>query len=442
MARGRVCRMVESMLRIGFCCGMVTVLWMGCGDTDSSRAPAAPSIVRTGGGSPVAGYRPEGRGSSAAEIGAGRGVARDAIRESVEEGGLKVSRRAEPVHPVGGMEIEELSPALVASNAEGRFVEEEFTYEFELREVNEAGRTIVEEGTESQGMGSTSYQVDATLKAGEDYEWRVRATFGEVADAWSDYASFSTAPPLMVGAPTPEYPVGGATISTLRPVFKVRNGETVGDVGIVINEIQVSLDGEEFSNPIMAGRREGEDGVTAVPVEEDLMPDSRYYWRARARANGQGATSRRWRSEGGGRRTIVSDWSESADFRTPEPADIGPTNGPSRGDCCPPPRREDILRAVHAATGRLFKKDADEFTQRVAECLAVTDGDWGRRLNGNGNLSDDTVGYRVPGRIPFSIDVIRGAGGSNPHPRWAEVGQRAGSWLHVDGSNCVLGNVQ
>ena len=417
--------MVKGLLRVGLCCGAVAVLWVGCGDADVPRTPAGPSVVLTGvGGDADVPRTPA--GPSVVLTGVGGGELRDAVGQSPDGGGLKLRVRAKPAAPVGGVEVDEAAPALVAANAEGAFAVVEFMYDFELYKVSDADRVFVERGTESQGTETTAYQVQGALESGEDYEWRVRATFGGVADAWSAYVSFATVQPLGLGAPKPAYPVGGEPVSTLRPIFNVTNGEVVGDVGTVINEIQVSLD-REFSDPILAGTRARERGDTDIPIEEDLMPDSAYFWRARAR------------NDDGG---IVSDWSEIADFRTPEPTEVGPTNGPSKGDCCPPPRRSDILMAVHSATGNLFRTDVRKFTQRVAECLAVTDGDWGRRLNGNGNLGKDTVGYRVPGEIPFSIDLVLGATSSNPRPRWAEIGQRAGSWVRVDGSNCVLGNVR
>ena len=145
-----------------------------------------------------------------------------------------------------------------------------------------------------------------------------------------------------------------------------------------------------------------------------------------------------------------SPWSDAAEFRTAATAATAPTNGPGRGDCCPPPNRFDIVQAVLDRTGDLYRHDVREFTQRVAECLAVTDGDWGRRRNDSGAVGKDTVAYRTsqgPGRGPFSIDIMLGAESNNPRPHWNITrhdgidGRVGGTWIQVDGSNCILGHV-
>ena len=164
----------------------------------------------------------------------------------------------------------------------------------------------------------------------------------------------------------------------------------------------------------------GVNGTTTGVFEDELQRDTLFAWRARA-SNG----------------TITSDWSETFTFRTIE---VGNASG--KGACCPPPNRLDIVLAVVDATGNLFRNNTQQFTERVAECLAVTDGDWGRRLNDSGVIGKDTVGYRVPGTSnPYSIDILLGATSNNPIPHWDGHGQVGGSWFAVNGSNCVLGAV-
>ena len=204
----------------------------------------------------------------------------------------------------------------------------------------------------------------------------------------------------------------------------------------VIYQIQVATD-SAFSNIVAEeGTHLRARGDTNIPLQNDLMPQTHYYWHVRGRNDGQVRTGLL-----PGVRTVaqvVGDWSPTADFFTPK--EVG--NAPGKGQCCPPPNRLDIVLAVLGATGNLFKSDVQQFTEKVAECLAVTDGDWGRRLNDSGTVGKDTVAYHVPGTSnPYSVDILQGAVSPEPIPHWSGHGQVGGSWFAVDGSRCVLGTV-
>ena len=204
----------------------------------------------------------------------------------------------------------------------------------------------------------------------------------------------------------------------------------------MIYQIQVATD-SAFSNIVAEeGTHLRARGDTNIHLQNDLMPQTHYYWHVRGRNDGQGRTGLL-----PGVRTVaqvVGDWSPTVDFFTPK--EVG--NAPGKGQCCPPPNRLDIVLAVLGATGNLFKSDVQQFTEKVAECLAVTDGDWGRRLNDSGTVGKDTVAYRVPGTSnPYSVDILQGAVSPEPIPQWSEHGQVGGSWFAVDGSRCVLGAV-
>ena len=108
------------------------------------------------------------------------------------------------------------------------------------------------------------------------------------------------------------------------------------------------------------------------------------------------------------------------------------------------------MRAVVGRTGNLYRQDIQRFTQHVADCLATTDGDWGRRRNDSGAVGKDTVAYRTskgPGHGPYSIDIMLGAESDNPRPHWSVQshdgikGRVGGTWLPAEGSNCILGNL-
>ena len=233
------------------------------------------------------------------------------------------------------------------------------------------------------------------------------------------------------------------TTTFLRPQFNVINGAVTGDAGEVIYQIQVATD-SAFSNIVAEeGTHPRARGDTNIGLQNDLMPETHYYWHVRGRSDGQGRTGLR-----PGIRTataVVGDWSPTVDFFTPMAGAAGPGRGstaPGKGQCCPPPNRLDIVLAVIGATGNLFRSDVQQFTEHVAECLAVTDGDWGRRLNGSGVVGKDTVAYRLPGTSnPFSVDILQGATSPDPIPHWSEHGQVGGTWFAVDGSRCILGAI-
>jgi hypothetical protein len=100
------------------------------------------------------------------------------------------------------------------------------------------------------------------------------------------------------------------------------------------------------------------------------------------------------------------------------------------------------VQQVVNATGSLLRDNVQQFTEKVAQCLAVVDGDWGRRLNDSGAIGKDTVAYNVPGSSnPYSIDILQGAVSNNPIPHWSKHGQVGGSWFAVDATQCVLGQI-
>ena len=288
----------------------------------------------------------------------------------------------------------------------------------------------------AQGATSTSYQIQMTLDNDSSYQWRVRPFLTGAFGPWSVFASFTTPPAVVITPPVPTAPINGVTVTNFRPEFNVNNGTVEGDAGEVIYQIQVATD-SAFSNIVAEeGTELRARGDTNIALLTDLMPETHFYWHVRGRNDGQGKTgllpSLRTVAQ------VVGDWSPTVDFFTPK--EVG--NAPGKGQCCPPPNRLDIVVAVLNVTGNLFKSDVQLYTEKVAECLAVTDGDWGRRLNDSGVVGKDTVAYRVPGTSnPYSVDILQGTESSQPIPHWAGHGQVGGSWFSVDGSRCVLGAI-
>ncbi len=306
--------------------------------------------------------------------------------------------------------------------------------------TDDAFMNVVASGeTQARSRGETNVALGSALMLDTPYWWQARAVStgpaGVFESSWSGAAGFRTTD-VALGAPEPLDPIDGATTTTLRPLFQVRNGTVEGVAGTVNIQIQVATD-SDFTDVVgQAETHARPRGDTNLQLADELMPVEEYFWRARARLQSDP--------------DITSDWSTPGRFSTPDTS-TEPTNAPGRGDCCPPPNRFDIVQAVLGRTGDLYRRDVQDFTQRVAECLAVTDGDWGRRRNDSGAIGKDTVAYRTSkgrGQGPFSIDIMLGATSGNPRPHWSiqrhdgVEGRVGGTWIEVDGSNCILGNVR
>lgn len=288
------------------------------------------------------------------------------------------------------------------------------------------------------GGGRTVVSLRGSLESSTRYYWRARARAtaagaGEVTSAWSDPVGFRTAA-VSLTPPRPRSPRNGATdvrITTCPTrMFTVGDATLRGGQGQVSIQLQVARD-QAFRNIVarFETHQRGR-GETNLCIDVELERGTQYFWRVRAQLTGS---------------TLVSDWSAWWRFTTAERS--RPTTAPRRGDCCPPPNRFEVVQAVIGATGNLYRQDIQQFTERVAECLAAEDGDWGRRLNASGVVGKDTVAYRTnkgPGHGPFSIDIMLGAAGNDPRPHWSipthdgVQGRIGGTWFAVDGANCVL----
>lgn len=279
---------------------------------------------------------------------------------------------------------------------------------------------------------NTEVRLGDDLMPEKTYFWRARAmsSAGRRSGSWSAVATFRTVA-VRLGTPRPLSPINDATTTTLRPVFRVRNGAVEGHAGVADVRLEVASDADFMTIVGRARKAAQAGGETDLQLSNALMRATRYYWRVRALLASP---------------EVTSGWSATQRFRTPGTA----TTAPGRGNCCPPPNRFDIVQAVLRRTGNLYREEIQQFTQRVAECLAVTDGDWGRRRNDSGAIGKDTVAYRTSrgrGRGPFSIDIMGGAESDNPRPHWniqrhdGIDGRVGGHWIAVNGQNCILGPV-
>ena len=345
-----------------------------------------------------------------------------------------------PTSPVDGAVVSDPAVELTATSPVAVYdTPWEFDVRFEIYASANPGLPVFS-GSVPQGPGTTSQPVPADVLQDETaYVWRVRAESEGAVGPWSTVYGFTTSF-LKLEPPTLLAPGGGIVVASLTPTMTVLNGAVTGAAGTVSVELEISLD-STFTSPniitLVAHTRAA--GETNLHFRGDtLLPEMEYFWHGRS-------TNRDLPDVNGIVSTsplpvytaveLTTDWSATWTFRTPSagaatteppPSDPPPTSG-----CCPPPNRFSVVQQVAAETGYPDSgMSVLTFTQTVAERLHAEDANWGRYINSNGNLGKDTVGYRINNQTnhPYKIDIVLGAGSSNPSPRWGEEGIGEGSW--------------
>jgi phosphodiesterase/alkaline phosphatase D-like protein len=214
--------------------------------------------------------------------------------------------------PTSGETTPTNTPSLVVTNAEITGPAESIMYRFELStEPTFATPSAIL--TVTQAAGTTTSVGPGGLPYEQMFYWRARvsaqARNGEVIGPWTPTASFRTPePPVIITAPTPTSPIGGTTISTLRPTLIAANGIVSGEAGTVTYEFEID-DDSSFASPastFSVTRSPG--GSTGGIATVDLVADRQYFWRVRG-TNG----------------TLTSSWSATATFRTPPVVIAAPT---------------------------------------------------------------------------------------------------------------------
>ena len=345
--------------------------------------------------------------------------------------GLKATAPT-PVEPKKNIEIiTTLLQTLAASTSAGLFVEADFEYEFVLSRVTGGSETEMERGLGTpRDANSTSYRVQTELDFGSTYTWRVRAVFDGANGPWSEAARFRTAA-VRLAAPRPLSPIDGATIPTLRPTFRVRNGTVEGYEGPVDIRLDVALDVDFMDIVGTEQTPVSPRDETNLQLPSDLIFETRYFWRVRAVLPGHA--------------DIRSGWSATQHFSTPSEniavpgGPVGPVGpfGPGGN----PPNMLHVVQAVARQHPDALRNSCQShggswrFMDLVVEALRATSGRWGfncKRGNCN-DVSHDVVDfYRGSGTTINDaqgstdvaiIDIIAGHCGSSPRPAWIDQTQ-------------------
>jgi hypothetical protein len=104
-----------------------------------------------------------------------------------------------PLSPVDDVRLDNRSPTLVIANTAGRFVDQPFSYEFQL--LSDSGDFIVGVIVSEEG-GTTSWSYPGELERDTAYRWRARARLDDAAGPWTASVRFLTAQQRR--APNPE----------------------------------------------------------------------------------------------------------------------------------------------------------------------------------------------------------------------------------------------
>lgn len=282
--------------------------------------------------------------------------------------------------------------------------------------------------------GRTSYRIPEFLTAGSTYYWRARAMDGANTGPYSAASSFRVVDPVVLEPPTPLEPVGA--ITTITPVFKVRNGRISGTTQAVYR-IEIGTAPDPSSIVAVLTATPDPSGTTSVAVG-NIPYNTTLHWRVYAT---DGVTT--------------SGYSAAVSFTTPAaPGGPSPSPGPAPGPSPAPspgtgtrtpnpaPGQRLPLPGYGASVVEQIARDYPgalrnscqehggtwEFMDRVVDRLRTFDTRWG--YNGKrGNANDpsmDIVDYNYgsqpdPGTTEvYIIDILGGHCGSNPTPAWID----------------------
>ena len=109
---------------------------------------------------------------------------------------------------------------------------------------------------------------------------------------------------LKLETPGPRAPIAAQQLDVLKPMLSVTNADTAGDVGAVTYEFEVSEVDSFPSGSRTSSEKDvpqGSGGATTWSPPSNLLPNLKYFWRARARAANV---------------TTPTEWSRTETFRT------------------------------------------------------------------------------------------------------------------------------
>jgi hypothetical protein len=341
--------------------------------------------------------------------------------------GCEVEKSANPLSPAVAGPIEGVvisPPALVKPDPDGKVSAREqpvqlviqnaatsgvrpLKYLFEIASDAEFKNIVfARSGVEPGADGSTRLQVPDKL-ASSKYWWRARAEDGANTGPYSAAKSFQVLAPVVLGAPVPESPIGGAPILGVVPAFQVRAGERSGLTDEVEYTVQVST-AASFAPVVATFTKTESVPTTRIEPGQALAYNTTYYWRVRAWHRADPAD--------------LSSWSATQTFVTPAtpaspppPQDPGPApGGGSNPSACNSRDGNDIATCIEArypqylASGVSLSRRTSNMRflrDRMIEHAKCRGLDVGLNLKRGGpEISIDFVAWRNGGRLE-GVDI-------------------------------------
>jgi hypothetical protein len=346
---------------------------------------------------------------------------------AVAASGCEVEKSANPLSPAVAGPIEGVvisPPSLVKPDPDGKVSAREqpvqlviqnaatngvrpLKYLFEIASDPEFKKLVfARSGVEPGPDGSTRLQVPDKL-ASTKYWWRARAEDGANTGPYSAAKSFQVLAPVVLEAPIPESPVGGAPIVGIVPAFQVRAGNRSGLTDEVEYTIQVATT-SSFA-PVLATFKKTEAvPTTRIEPGQALAYSTTYYWRVRAWHTADPADLSSWSAT----QTFVT---AAAPASPPPPQDPGPGGGGgSNPSACNSREGNDIASCIEArypqylASGVSLSKRTSNMRflrDRMIEHAKCRGLDVGLNLKRGGpEISVDFVAWRNGGRLE-GVDI-------------------------------------
>lgn len=173
-------------------------------------------------------------------------------------------------------------------------------YEFDVAaDKNFTNKVFTQTNVPQGPNGRTSLKLPQKLASGRTYYWRAKAVDGANQSTYASAVSFQVVIPVVIKAPDPISPLGGATVTTSNPLFRFRSADISGPAGRVTYRLEVSRD-NAFTRKLKTvtfGAQSG--GTQQVRANATLPAAQNIYWRVRAsdpKTTGPWSRTQRFRS--------------------------------------------------------------------------------------------------------------------------------------------------
>jgi hypothetical protein len=192
--------------------------------------------------------------------------------------------------PANGAQFRNIDQPITLSVANALVTQQSTTtYTFEVAsDTGFANKVQTKSGVAEGTAGQTSVRLDA-LAPGLDYYWHAQATGAGTVGVFGPTYKFTVGPAVVLNAPTPLTPVGGAATGA-RPIFTVNNAPRTGPASAVVYRFEVST--SPAFNPLALDATVPE-GVarTSYQPNVDLPAEVTLYWRVSATDVASGVAS-------------------------------------------------------------------------------------------------------------------------------------------------------